>query len=319
MTATITESPVAQELLCEDGYPIAATLYQANDSRGTIIIAPAIAATQSFYSNFARYLSSQGFDCLTFDYRGTGQSLSKEQPYDVLLEDWGKQDVETVIRFAKQRRQNCSDNHPIHLVGHSLGGQLIGLAQSSCDLDRIVHVAVSAPYWRRWPFPLSAQMLGVSRILIPFHSAFRNQFPSRRLGLGGMDVPAAVARQWARWMRYPDYLFDSRFGLDLSGYQVLEQPLLSMDFSDDDMAPESNVVYLLTKFPNARVTRRHVDVSTLEPSSVGHAGFFKARFEDSLWRETLEWLTDTNAHIQRQPRTTKEQVAEPDLAYRENI
>jgi len=78
---------VVQHLLCEDDYPIAATLYQANVPRGTIIIAPAFTATQSFYADFAGLLSSQGFDCLTFDYRGSGGSLSKTKPYDIFLED----------------------------------------------------------------------------------------------------------------------------------------------------------------------------------------------------------------------------------------
>ncbi|MGH1451478.1 MAG: alpha/beta hydrolase family protein [Pseudomonadaceae bacterium] len=310
MDKDIADKRGAQHLLCEDGYPIEATLYQADAPRGTIIIAPALAATRSFYADFARFLASRHFDCLTFDYRGTGDSLAKTEPYAIALEDWGKQDIEAVIRFAKERRRDLPEHHPIHLLGHSIGGQLVGLAPSSRGLNRIVHVAASAPYWRRWPFPLNARMLAVSRVLIPYFSAFRDQFPSRRLGLGGVDIPASVSRKWARWMRSPDYLFDPRFGLDLSGYQALEQPLLSWSFSDDDMAPDANVAHLLTHFPNAQVTRRHLDVSTFQQGAVRHAGFFKPRFEKTLWQETIEWLMGAEVTTQAEPRHTREPETE---------
>lgn len=290
MDTEIDNRAVAQYLRCEDGYPIAATLYQADSPRGTIIIAPALAANQSFYADFAGFLSSRGFECITFDYRGTGGSFSKTDPYDVSLEDWGTQDIEAVIRFAKQRGQDAPENRPIHMLGHSIGGQLFGLAKSSSDLSRIVHIAVSAPYWRRWNFPLNIQMLALSRVLIPYFSAFRDQFPARRLGLGGMDVPVPVVKQWSRWMNCRDYMFDPRFGLDQSRYQTLNQPLLSLSFSDDDMAPDANIEHLLNHFPHAEVTRRHVEVSSLKKGKVGHAGFFKPRFEKSLWQEVLGWL-----------------------------
>ncbi|MES1949530.1 hydrolase [Salinisphaera sp. S4-8] len=261
-----------------------------------MIIAPALAAAQSFYADFARFMARHGFDCITFDYRGTGASLSDHKPNAVRLEDWGRRDIETVIRFAKTRsRAPGSGPQPIHLIGHSIGGQLIGMAQSAPDLEHIVLIAASAPYWRRWPYPQNIRMLGVSAVLIPALSAFRDRFPARKLGLGGIDMPASAARQWARWMRHPDYLFASRLGLDLTGYQTLTQPLLSIGFSDDDMAPQANITHLLGRFPNARITQRQVDASTLAAGPVGHAGFFKKRFEQTLWRETLEWLTATAA------------------------
>ena len=43
-------------------------------------------------------------------------------------------------------------------------------------------------------------------------------------------------------------------------------------------------------YPNARAEIRSVEPRELGVSEVGHFGFFRERFRDSLWRETADWL-----------------------------
>ncbi len=277
-----------QTMKCDDGYPLVSSYFPASRAKGIVIIASAVAVPQSFYYKLASYFSEQGYSAITFDYRGTGASLAKSKAFAVQLKDWGEKDLERVIQHALEL--GTDDGLPVYLLGHSIGGQLVGLAPSSDKLSGIIQIASSAPYWRRWPTPANLRMLLVSRAMIPMLSAFREQFPSQRVGLGNMQVPSAVTRDWARWMQQPDYLFDPRFEHDLSGYTRLRQALLALGFDDDTLAPEANIRHLLSFFPNSDSELRMIQADSIGAGPIGHVGFFHRRFRDSLWTEVLDWL-----------------------------
>jgi predicted alpha/beta hydrolase len=283
-----------QKITCADGYPIALTFYQADRPEGVVIISSAIGIPKKFYGDFAKFLNEKNFHCITFSYRGTEDSLAKTNPFDVKLEDWGVQDIEAIIQFAKNLGTTESENLPIHFVGHSVGGQLLGLASSSSALNSMVFVASSCPYWKRWGFPEHIKMLLAPRVIFLIASLVRDEFPTRSLGLGSIKIPSKVAKQWASWMIKPDYLFDKRFGLPINHYQSLNQPLLSLGFKDDKLAPAINIKKLLSQFSVATVTEKIIDPNDLDISNIGHSGFFKAKFRSSLWEDTMTWINQHN-------------------------
>ncbi len=82
----------AVTLQAADGYPISAYLYvtSAETVKGQLLIAGATGVGQQFYRRFAEYASTQGFNVLTLDYRGTGQSAPKQlKGFQMAFEDWG--------------------------------------------------------------------------------------------------------------------------------------------------------------------------------------------------------------------------------------
>ncbi|MEL6537932.1 MAG: alpha/beta fold hydrolase, partial [Bacteroidota bacterium] len=110
---------------CADGIPLMATLYPAQAPKGAVMIAPATGILRRFYGSFASHLAEQGFTAITFDNRGIGDSGGGRGLNQVKADliNWGRQDMPAVLRAL----QAAAPDTRYHLVGHSAGGQLLGL------------------------------------------------------------------------------------------------------------------------------------------------------------------------------------------------
>jgi predicted alpha/beta hydrolase len=154
-------------------------------------------------------------------------------------------------------------------------------------LTAAVTVAAQSGYWGRWPSPKRYYYAGVWYVLIPALTALCGYFPSRLLGLGE-DLPAGVARQWARWCRSRDYLGDWR------GHERFAAPILALSFADDPYAPAAAVDALHEHYAAAPVERRHLRPQEVGATRIGHFGFFKPGVPE-LWREVSRWMTAVTA------------------------
>lgn len=277
--------PQALTLRCHDGYPLAARIHLPDQAIGAVVLAPALGVPGRFYAPYAAYLASRGFAVLSFDYRGSGESVDGSlRGRDMRMADWGCRDIEAALDWARRELRPGKR----FLVGHSAGAQLPGLAPASEQLDGIVMVAGSAPHLRHYP-PRAWPMLMLTWYLLgPLLSWRRDDFPARQTGLGSTRVPAGVVAEWSRWARSRDYLFDARHGIDTTRYRRLALPVLSYCFADDGYATPAAVDALLAHYAAARIERRVVP----KPARgvIGHFGFFRKEHEGTLWRESADWL-----------------------------
>ena len=63
------------ELMTDEGTALGARLYPgAGERQGAVLIGGAMGVRQDYYAPFAQWLATQGFDVMTFDYRGMGDS-----------------------------------------------------------------------------------------------------------------------------------------------------------------------------------------------------------------------------------------------------
>ncbi len=272
------------ELKCEDGVTLPASWTRAQHAaRGAVVIAPALGVPRRFYAKFAAFLSERGYDTLCFDYRGIAGAGAELLPAQIELADWGRQDLQAALVAAREQLKP----RRLYLVGHSIGGQIPGLAPASETLDGLVLVAASAPHPSRYALRDRLRIELMWRVLVPL-LARGARFPARKLGFASVDLPSPVVRQWAAWGLRPEYLFDARHGLDTRRYAQLALPVLSFSFADDGYASKAAVEALHRHYSAARITHRHIE--RVSGTSYGHFGYFRESQRETLWSETAEWL-----------------------------
>jgi len=278
--------PNEMSILTPDGYTLAATLYEPEKSNGrAVLVNSAMGVKRGYYHKYAAFLASNGFTVLTYDYRGVGgsrpPSLRKSK---ARLHDWGVHDQTAAIAWL------C-DHYPDHkllIVGHSVGGQILGLTPHNQHIAGILTAASQSGYWRGWSGWHKAWMFMVWHVLIP-GTTLLGYFPASKLGLGE-DLPAGVAREWARGGRHPRYILGFLGGTADDHYADFKGAFRSYSFEDDTFAPERSVDALIPFYPNARAERRHLKPADLGVPTIGHFGFFREKFADTLWVESADWL-----------------------------
>ena len=156
-------------------------------------MAGAMGVRRRFYAAFATFLAENGVSTLTFDYRGVGGSRppGRLSRFRAELHEWGEEDLAGAIDFASTWYPGV----PLVLVGHSVGGQLVGLAHNAEKVAAMLFVSAQSGYWRLWPLPWRWQIVLVWHLSIPALTRTLGYLPLSLLG-GGADVPAGVALEW---------------------------------------------------------------------------------------------------------------------------
>ena len=251
----------------------------------TVIINAATGVKQHYYHPFAEYLARYGFHVYTYDYYGMGLSMTAPlASINASMTSWAETDMTAVIQFARQ-------HHPenkISMIGHSLGGQLIGFTESTNILHRIVIVASQTPYWKHYHGFMGFKIWMLWHLMIPVLTPLFGYFPARKLGLFE-NLPKAAAYQWARWGRNKNYLFDE-FPEKKKTFSTLHQKALVYSFADDPYATRKAVDDLLHFYSNLDAEHHHIHPSELKLKSFGHFSFFKVKYQEYFWPTIAEWL-----------------------------
>jgi predicted alpha/beta hydrolase len=275
------------QLKASDGYALQATVFlppMGKPSAG-VILNSATGVHRRFYARFATYLAEHwGYAVLTYDYRGIGDSRpSTFRGFTARLRDWPQLDTPAAIEWLHQEIRPSR----LFLVGHSAGGNLIGLIPNLSLIDAVVLVGAQLGYWRLWPKKLRYAMAATWYFAVPVLSRLFGYVPGW-LG-AGQHWPHGIANELARWCRHPDYLFGDP-SLDKTRFAEFDAPILAMTFADDPHATRVASERLLARFPRALITRRHFDPHEIGVRRIGHFGFFRP-FSESLWQECATWLS----------------------------
>jgi predicted alpha/beta hydrolase len=216
---------------------------------------------------------------LVFDYRGIGQSLQGPLAQcQATLADWGQQDQVAALQWLLK---HCGSPQAL-LLGHSAGGQMLGLLPNHGQVARMVGISASSGWFAamRPGFAFQAR-LGL-RVLMPLAARWLGYAPTSRIGLGE-NLPAGVARQWGEWCaagRYATNAVRERPQQDF--HAQVRTPITVLYAVDDDIANAATVQDLLQTWPGAPQQARAVRPADHGLRGIGHLNWFRQSHR-ALW------------------------------------
>ncbi len=271
------------QIVAQDGIAIAARLYEpAKTAIATALILPGIGVPQRAFRHIAAWLSERGIRCLTIDYRGMSESRSAEGVASALLTTWARRDAVAALEYAEVQW-----SEPVVLLGHSFGGQTLGLAESLHRVNAAVLIGSQLGQTRHWRGLSRLKIELYWRLVLPLASALCDVVPGWT-GLGE-PLPRAVARQWSLWGRSREWFLDHEPGAALL-MSRFPRPILAYSIADDDIAPAGAVTALLERF-TATVPQRHdLTPQSLGLKRLGHTRLMRPGPTERIWQDMLEFF-----------------------------
>jgi predicted alpha/beta hydrolase len=255
--------------------------------RAAVIIPSAMGVAQQFYTQFAQWLAEQGYHVATFDYRGIGLSAPPSlRGFPVNIFDWAE-DCAAVIDAVKSQLPDA----PLHWIGHSLGGQLLGLIPNRERIDRVVTVATGSGYWLENAWRTKSMVWWLWFFVVPIALRVAGYFPGKRLRKVG-NLPREVMAQWRRWCLSREYVVGAEGPQVREAYASVRMPMLSLSFTDDELMSARGIRSLHGLYTNAPVEYRRISPPDVGAERIGHFGFFRPQFERTLWPLVPQWLME---------------------------
>lgn len=288
---------IEMTVLAEDGFGLATTLVEPRRApvRATVLCLPGVGVPRRIFAPIADRLALAGLRTMALDYRGVfGSRPGSGEPVEASLTQWA-QDAAAVFRGIER-----AFGGPVAILGHSFGGQALGVASDFARAAAVVLVGSQFGHWGNWDGYQRLRIWTYWHVIIPLATRLFRTIPGR-LGLG-VPIPAGVAREWALWGRSPEYLVDHVPGA-LTRFAALAMPLRAYALADDEIASLRSVDHLLAHFTGTRVERRVVRPADLGAARIGHFGFFRRGIGEPLWEEVVQFFDDALAARTSDPTT----------------
>src|SRR5215216_1308093 len=270
-----------------DRYPLGATLFLPRTAKRThaVLINSATAVPRKVYRGFAGYLARRGCAVLIYDYRGTGDSRQQSltgynQPKSLVgfkasMSDWAAQDVTSAVAWMRERYKAL----PFAYVGHSFGGQALGLLPNNSEISRALFIAAQAGYWKLMASPERYRVYAIMNFVGTPLTRLLGYAPGW-IGLGE-DLPKDAFLQWVDWVMSKRYLFDDPKLTAVENFPNYRGTMRALCLSDDPWATRPAVEMLCSGFTSIAPEIITITPAEAEVSNIGHFGFFRGECRDT--------------------------------------
>jgi predicted alpha/beta hydrolase len=201
------------------------------------------------------------------------------------MRDWAALDVAGAIDHMR----NVWPAAGLAVVGHSFGGQAVGLVPNNGEISRVFLVAAQAGYWRLFQAPERYRVYVMMRFIGAPVARALGYVPGR-LGVGE-DLPRDVFLEWTRWVTQPRYFFDDPTLPELQNFARYRGALRAICLADDPWATAPAVDLLCSGFTGTTPQRVNIHPRDVCVERIGHFGFFKPEHRETLWCPAADWLS----------------------------
>ena len=266
---------------CIDNYKLAAQFYPANNhsKQYPVLICPATGITKVFYHAFAEWLNQQGYAVLSFDFRGIGESLHGAiKDSTASIADWGMLDIPAAIDTLLARTQA----EKVIIIGHSAGGQLLGITPNYQKVAKVLAIAGSTGHVKDLKGKTKLLAPVMFNVVFPLSSLVKGYGATQFIGMGE-NLPKQVAKQWAEFCSKPGYVTNTIGKTIFEDYHAnIQCPITAFAATDDEIATRANVKDLLRLYPNAPTKFIELNPQQLGYKQIGHMLMFK-KSHHKLW------------------------------------
>lgn len=269
------------DIICADGYKLSARLYPSQNKQhlSPILICPATGIVKGFYHAFASWLTEQGHAVMTLDFRGIGDSLHGAlKKSKASIQDWGQLDIPAAIDTLIEKTQA----QQVTLIGHSAGGQLLGIVPNYHKVNQLIAIAGSTGHVKGLKGRTKAMAPVMFKLVFPISRIFKGYGATKMLGMGE-NLPKDVAKQWAQFCSKPGYVMNA-IGTTIFDdfHDQIQIPITVLWASDDEIATEANVKDLLRLYPNAKTAMIEVKPQQYQHKAIGHMHMFR-KSHQNIW------------------------------------
>jgi predicted alpha/beta hydrolase len=274
------------KFIAADGTVLCGALFQPKGRpEAAVVFHGATAVPHTYYNAFAEWLAvDRRLAVLTYDYRDFGASAGGDIAASrATMADWGLSDQPAALAALRKAVPGV----PIWVIGHSLGGLMLGFHSAMAGVERVITVGSGMVHLTDHPWPYRAKAAAFWYGHGPALVGTMGYLPGRWSGLG-VDLPAGVYWQWRRWcMGRGSFLRDVGDSLPMPDASVVTAAMKLVAVADDDVVPPAAVWRLMAQHRQAMLRQKVLRPADFGLARIGHLGAF-ARRNSVVWPAIID-------------------------------